>query len=169
MSHRTKNRMKPKTANPCMASSSRAMAVRGGCRDWRSQRVGIESTSWTTSEWDQSEEQGVRVWRAWLVKAEDSASSWQRGTSGTSPCQELRGHGYRDQPRPGGAYVRVTVQAARVCQSPDRPTVSWLTVGSSGTWRWVATASTPLPDNFKIKVLFIYLFSKKTVSGCWLH
>lgn len=169
MSHRTKNRMKPKTANPCMASSSRAMAVRGGCRDWRSQRVGIESTSWTTSEWDQSEEQGVRVWRAWLVKAEDSASSWQRGTSGTSPCQELRGHGYRDQPRPGGAYVRVTVQAARVCQSPDRPTVSWLTVGSSGRHLTLGSNSEHATSGQLQNKSFIYLFSKKTVSGCWLH
>lgn len=29
MSHSTKNRMKPNTAKPCMARSSRAMAVRG--------------------------------------------------------------------------------------------------------------------------------------------
>lgn len=31
MSHSTKNRMKPNTARPCMARSSRAMAVSGSC------------------------------------------------------------------------------------------------------------------------------------------
>lgn len=44
MSHRTKNRMKPKTAMPCRASSNRAMAVVSG-RNQGSRRLEIESTA----------------------------------------------------------------------------------------------------------------------------
>lgn len=41
MSHSTTKRMKPKTANPCMASSRRAMAIGGG--NWGSHRLVKES------------------------------------------------------------------------------------------------------------------------------
>lgn len=44
MSHRTKNRMKPKTARPCRASSNTAMAVVRG-RNQGSRRLGMESTA----------------------------------------------------------------------------------------------------------------------------
>lgn len=44
MSHSTKNRMKPNTANPCMARSSTAMAL-NGCRGQEgAQRVGVQRT-----------------------------------------------------------------------------------------------------------------------------
>lgn len=58
--------------------------------------------------------------RARLAEAEDPASEWQRGASGASLCPELLSHGRRDQPRPGGADVRVKAENSRVCRSPDR-------------------------------------------------
>ena len=92
ISHSTKNRMKPNTARPCMASSSTAMALSGGCRGC-GPAGGHTGSGWRPAD---SECSGPTVGATSSAgRGGWSGSGSQRGTSGSSPCQELR---WRDRP-----------------------------------------------------------------------
>lgn len=137
MSHRTKNRMKPNTAIPCMASSRRAMSVRAGSRVGRSPSVG-------DGEWFGSTE--VVFFRVKSRPPTDTSAERQepvRLTWTRDPAEACAdGH--------GGSFTVLPVPPAGM-------TVIWLTRGAAERlFRVLQNKSCVFPDR-RASMLLIYV------------
>lgn len=139
MSHRTKNRMKPKTANPCMASSRTAMATGGGNQGGVTQ--GRERADRPPSGSDQKSRVSKRptrlacFGRKFGVQRQEPDPLWRSGDMDTEASRGLvvlllSGHGTN--------FTDLSVTRPTDGQL-TKPGERWCAV------RWIATTCTPLP------------------------